>query len=209
MTKDENEETQPRAREAGRRSAERNQSRQQEDVGDRSIDSRSIGNGHGGDRPGLGRSGVHADKFENIGGSMDQHSWMAGHGYGSTDGDSGVFCQQAEKIKIPKNLAPMLMLYMWLGLEFARDEVVSTLKSNGSGTEGINHFFSEVSLAWRNQIIATYVAIGLFFTLIRKFLSDDSAFGLIFSLGGAFFIFLAIMAVKRFYQQPRKTNSFL
>ena len=207
--KDENEQAQRGKREAERRSAECPQSRQQEDVGDRSIDSRSIGNGHGGDRPGLGRSGVHADKPDNIGSSMDQHSWMAGHGYRGTDGNSGVFRQQAEKVKIPENLAPMLILYMWLGLEFARDEVVSTMKSNGSGTESINRFFSEVSLAWRNQIIATYVAIGLFFTLIRKFLSDDSSFGLIFSLGGAFFIFLAIMAVKRFYQQPRKTNSFL
>ena len=207
--KDEHEKTQQRTREAGRRSTERPQSRQQENVGNRSIDSRSLSDGHGGDRPWMGRSGVHADKSGDTGSSMDQYSWMAGHGYRGSDGSSGVFRQQAEKVKIPENLAPMLMLYMWLGLEFARDEVISTLKSNGSETESISRFFSEVSLAWRNQIVATYVAIGLLFTLIRKFLSDDSSFGLIFSLGGAFFIFLAVMAVKRFYQQPRKTNSFL
>ena len=202
-------ETQQIARKTDRGSAERTQSRQQENVGNRSIDSGSLSDGHGNHRAGLGGSGIHAGQPGNLGNSMDHPSGLANSGNRRTHSNSGSFRKQPEKVSISENLVPMLMLYMWSGLEFARDEVVSSMKSGGSEAEDINEFFSEVFLVWRNQIIATYIAIGLIFTLIRKFMENDSSVGLFFSLGGAFFIFLAIMAVKRFYQRPRKTSSFI
>lgn len=106
---------------------------------------------------------------------------------------------------MPENVAPMMALYMWLGVGFARDAVVANLKSEGMEDAAIEEVFAQEISKWRIQIIGTYVVTGVVCTLIRKLMPADAPFGLLFSLGGALLIVMAIMATQRFFRRPHVT----